>query len=40
LLARLPRVLAGSSLGYLAGQYLYIYTSVFTDRYGPFSVLV
>jgi hypothetical protein len=25
-------VLAGSSLGFLAGQYLYIYTSDCTDR--------
>jgi hypothetical protein len=31
-LPRLPRVLAGSSLGFLAGQYLYIYTSDCTDR--------
>ncbi len=29
---RLPRVLAGSSLGFLAGQYLYLYTSDCTDR--------
>jgi hypothetical protein len=39
-LPRLPRVLAGSSLGFLAGQYLYIYTSDCTDRFRPFSVLV
>jgi hypothetical protein len=32
-LPRLPRVLAGSSQGFLAGQYLYIYTSDCTDRF-------
>jgi hypothetical protein len=33
MLAWLPRVLADSSLGFLAGQYLNIYTTDCTDRH-------
>ena len=30
---RLPKVLAGSCLGYFVGQYLYVYSADCTDRY-------